>query len=70
MRSELRCIDLGRIITIPGEVNVPLRGYGLRFEVLRDRIRWVIVDPCERGQGLGKRLLGESIEYCQARLTM
>ena len=32
MRSELRCIDFGRIITIPGEVNVPLESGALTRE--------------------------------------
>lgn len=37
--------------------------------VLRDnhrgQIRWVLVDPAERGQGLGKQLVNEAIRFCK-----
>ncbi len=32
IRHELRCGDLGRIISLHGEAYEPLGGYGLRFE--------------------------------------
>ena len=37
--------------------------------VLRDnsigQLRWVVVDPNERGDGVGKNLVGRALEYCQ-----
>jgi GNAT superfamily N-acetyltransferase len=37
--------------------------------VLRDQqrgqLRWVVVDPSERGRGLGKRLVNAAIDYCR-----
>jgi GNAT superfamily N-acetyltransferase len=104
IRHELRCGDLGRIITLHGEVYEPLPGFGLQFEafvgrtiaeyildnnangrfwlverngrlvgctavVLREdkrgQLRWVVVDPAERGHGLGKQLVSDAIEYCR-----
>ena len=32
VRHELRCGDLGRIVTLHGEVYEPLEGFGLKFE--------------------------------------
>ena len=104
IRHELRCGDLGRIVSLHGEAYEPLGGYGLRFEayvgqtiaeyvlqndsrgriwlaersdalvgctaiVLRDadvaQLRWVVVDPSTRGQGLGKKLLDRSLAYAR-----
>ncbi len=104
IRHELRCGDLGRIISLHGEVYEPLGGYGLRFEafvgqtiadfILRDnangriwlaeragilvgcaaavlreddtgQLRWVVVDPAERGNGLGKNLVARTLAYCR-----
>lgn len=31
------------------------------------RLRWFLVHPSARGQGLGRRLLGEALEFCRAR---
>ncbi len=102
IRHELRCGDLGRIISLHGVAYEPLGGYGLRFEAFvgetiaeyllhsgaRGRIwlaergkelvgctaivfrgpgvaqlRWVIVDPSARGQGLGSELMKRSLAY-------
>ena len=104
IRHDLRCGDLGRIVSLHGEAYEPLGGYGLRFEAyvaqtiadfvlkndtngriwlaercgnlvgctaiaLRDNhaghLRWVVVDPVERGNGLGKNLVGRALEYCR-----
>ena len=104
IRHELRCGDLGRIVSLHGQAYEPLGGYGLRFEayvgqtiaefvlqddangriwlaersgilvgcsaiVLRDnsigQLRWVVVDPNERGDGLGKDLVDRALEYCR-----
>ena len=104
IRHELRCGDLGRIVSLHGEAYEPLGGYGLRFEayvgqtiadfVLRDaakgriwmaehagnlvgcaaivlrendvgQLRWVVVDPAERGRGLGKDLVARALDYCR-----
>jgi N-acetylglutamate synthase-like GNAT family acetyltransferase len=104
IRHELRCGDLGRIISLHGEAYEPFGGYGLRFEayvaqtiadfVLRDnakgriwlaeragelvgcaaialrendagQLRWVVVDPLERGNGLGKDLVARALAYCR-----
>ena len=104
IRHELRCGDLGRIVSLHGEAYDPLGGYGLRFEayvaqtvadfvlqddangriwlaersgalvgcsaiVLRDndagQLRWVVVDPAERGNGLGKNLVDRALDYCR-----
>jgi len=106
IRTDLRPGDLGRIVTLHGEVYDPLGAYGLRFEafvgrtiaefvldndargriwlaerderlvgcaaiVLRDsklgQLRWVLVDPSERGRGLGERLVVSALEYCQEK---
>ena len=104
IRTELRCGDLGRIVTLHGETYEPLGGYGLKFEAYvartiaefildnaargriwlaerdgvlvgcaavalrahgRGQLRWVVVDPSLRGQGLGKRLVIDAIRYCE-----
>ena len=104
IRHELRCGDLGRIVSLHGEAYDPLGGYGLPFEayvaqtiadfVLRDgakgriwlaersgalvgcaaivlrendagQLRWVVVDPLERGNGLGKDLVARALAYCR-----
>ncbi len=106
IRHELRCGDLGRIVSLHGEAYEPLGGYGLRFEayvgqtianfvlgddtngriwlaersgvlvgcaaiVLREndigQLRWVVVDPAERGHGLGKDLVARALNYCRDR---
>jgi N-acetylglutamate synthase-like GNAT family acetyltransferase len=103
IRHELRCGDLGRIVSLHGETYESLGAYGLRFEafvaqtiadfVLRDeakgriwlaersgnlvgcaamilrknntgQLRWVVVDPAERGNGLGKDLVARALAYC------
>ena len=95
IRHELRCGDLGRIVSLHGETYESLGTYGLRFEafvaqtiadfVLRDeakgriwlaersgnlvgcaamvlrknntgQLRWVVVDPTERGKALTVRV--------------
>ena len=104
IRHELRCGDLGRIVSLHGEAYEPFGGYGLRFEayvaqtiadfVLRDnakgriwlaeragalvgcaaialrendagQLRWVVVDPAERGEGLGTNLVALALAYCR-----
>lgn len=104
IRNDLRPGDLGRIITLHGEVYDPLGGYGLRFEAFvgrtiaeffldndargqiwlaergdrlvgcsaialregaRGQLRWVVVEPSERGRGLGKRLVACAMDYCR-----
>ena len=104
IRHELRPGDLGRIITLHGEVYEPLGSYGLEFEAyvgrtiaefilendargqiwlaergdrlvgctaiaLRDgkqgQLRWVVVEPSERGRGIGKRLVNSALDYCR-----
>lgn len=37
IRHELRCGDLGRIVSLHGEAYEPLGGYGLRFEAFVGR---------------------------------
>lgn len=105
IRHELRAGDLGRIISLHGEVYDSIDGFGLRFEafvaqtlaeyvlqneargriwmaerggvlvgctaaLLRDdgrgQLRWVVVCPEERGQGLGKQLVVDAIQYCRS----
>lgn len=104
IRHELRCGDLGRIVSLHGKAYEPLGGYGLRFEafvaqtiadfilhndahgriwlaersgalvgssaiVLHEngtgQLRWVVVDPAERGDGLGKDLVARALAYCR-----
>ena len=31
----------------------------------RGQLRWVVVDPSERGQGIGKQLVLAALEYCR-----
>lgn len=31
----------------------------------RGQLRWVVVEPSERGHGLGKQLVGLSLDYCR-----
>ncbi|MBT8102965.1 MAG: GNAT family N-acetyltransferase [Gammaproteobacteria bacterium] len=105
IRDDLRCGDLGRIISLHGEAYESLDGFGLRFEAyvartiaeyvldndargriwlaeqgsrligctavaLRDndtaQIRWVVVDPSARGNGLGNELVGRAVDFCKA----
>ena len=106
IRHDLRPGDLGRIVSLHGEVYEPLGGYGLRFEAyvartiseyvldndargciwmaeqggkligctaiaLRDddtaQLRWVVVDPVARGEGLGGTLVDKALEFCRSR---
>ena len=32
----------------------------------RGQLRWVVVDPSERGHGLGKMLVNSAMDYCRA----
>jgi N-acetylglutamate synthase-like GNAT family acetyltransferase len=38
----------------------------------RGQLRWVVVDPSERGQGIGKQLMQSALDYCrkEARQTV
>ncbi len=104
IRHDLRCGDLGRIVSLHGEAYEPLGGYGLRFEafvgqtiaefilqndakgriwlaersgilvgcaaiVLREngvgQLRWIVVAPNERGNGLGRVLVARALAYCR-----
>jgi GNAT superfamily N-acetyltransferase len=104
IRHALRPGDLGRIISLHGEVYDPLGGYGLKFEAFvgrtiaefvldneargqiwlaergdrlvgctaialregnRGQLRWVVVDPSERGRGIGKQLVYTAMDYCR-----
>ena len=104
IRSDLRPGDLGRVISLHGEVYDPMGGYGLRFEAFvgrtiaefildndgrgriwlaergeclvgcaaialregaRGQLRWVVVEPSERGRGLGKQLVASAMHYCR-----
>lgn len=42
---------------------------GCTAVVLREndqgQIRWVVIDPSERGQGLGRRMVTDAIAYCR-----
>ncbi len=42
---------------------------GCTAVVLRDaqqgQIRWVVIDPSERGQGLGRKMVNEAIDFCR-----
>jgi GNAT superfamily N-acetyltransferase len=29
------------------------------------QVRWVVVDPSERGQGHGRKMVGEAVDYCR-----
>lgn len=33
----------------------------------RGQLRWVVVDPSERGQGIGKQLVHSALEYCREK---
>jgi len=33
----------------------------------RGQLRWVVVDPSERGRGIGKQLLQSALEYCREK---
>jgi len=33
----------------------------------RGQLRWVVVDPSERGRGLGKQLVNAAINYCREK---
>jgi len=106
IRTVLRPGDLGRIISLHGEVYDPLGGYGLQFEAFvgrtiaefvldneargqiwlaerddrllactaialreqkRGQLRWVLVDPSERGRGIGKQLVNAAMDYCREK---
>ena len=63
IRTDLRPGDLGRIISLHGEVYDPMGGYGLRFEAFVGRtIAEFVLDNSARGQiwlaERGERLLG------------
>jgi GNAT superfamily N-acetyltransferase len=55
-----------------GQIWLAERGdqlVGCAAIVLRDQqrgqLRWVVVDPSERGRGLGKQLVNAAIDYCR-----
>lgn len=51
VRHDLRCGDLGRIVTLHGEVYEPLPGFGLKFEAYVARtIAEYILDNDARGR--------------------
>ena len=51
IRDELRCGDLGRIITLHGVVYQPLRGFGLNFEAyVAKTIAEYVLDNSSRGR--------------------
>lgn len=51
IRHELRCGDLGRIVTLHGECYEPLPGFGLRFEAFVARtIAEFVLDNESRGR--------------------
>ncbi len=51
IRDELRCGDLGRIITLHGVVYEPLGGFGLRFEAyVAKTIAEYVLDNSSRGR--------------------
>jgi N-acetylglutamate synthase-like GNAT family acetyltransferase len=33
----------------------------------RGQLRWVVVDPSERGQGVGKQLVKSALDYCREK---
>ena len=33
----------------------------------RGQLRWVVVDPSERGQGIGKQLVQSALDYCREK---
>jgi GNAT superfamily N-acetyltransferase len=47
-----------------GERLVGCSAIALREEN-RGQLRWVVVDPSERGQGIGKNLVHSALEYCR-----
>jgi hypothetical protein len=62
IRSDLRPGDLGRVISLHGEVYDPMGGYGLRFEAFVGRtIAEFILD----NDGLG-RIWSASLGRCRA----
>ena len=51
IRHELRCGDLGRIVTLHGEVYEPLQGFGLKFEAyVAKTIAEYVLDNEARGR--------------------
>lgn len=51
VRHELRCGDLGRIVTLHGETYEPLPGFGLKFEAFVARtIAEYVLDNDSRGR--------------------
>lgn len=63
IRHELRCGDLGRIVSLHGEAYEPLDGFGLRFEAyVAQTIAEYVLDNDARGRiwlaEQGLRLIG------------
>ena len=51
IRDELRCGDLGRIITLHGVVYEPMRGFGLNFEAyVAKTVAEYVLDNASRGR--------------------
>jgi GNAT superfamily N-acetyltransferase len=66
IRHELRCGDLGRIVSLHGETYEPLGGYGLRFEayVARTIAEYVLDNDCRGRIWLAER--GDRLIGCTA----
>ena len=66
IRHELRCGDLGRIVTLHGECYEPLPGFGLRFEafVARTIAEFVLDNEANGRVWLAER--GETLVGCTA----
>ena len=66
IRHELRCGDLGRIVSLHGEAYEPLGGYGLRFEayVAQTIAEYVLDNDCQGRIWLAER--GDQLIGCTA----
>ena len=53
------------VLSVDGKIEGGVAIDGRKSSTLGARLRWFIVDPEHQGQGLGKALLKEAIDFCR-----
>ena len=66
VRTTLRPGDVDAIVRLHGSVYSRELGFDSTFEEYVAQLRWFLVDPEARGNGLGTTLLHESVAFCRA----